>query len=278
MKSFPVIHAYETNCLSGFIRYCEIGMRRIFFTLWVKKRALIIGGVLAGGAVSSLSAYQGTPAVSDELRRAPIQLGIQLMSGYRTNAIWRGVPIAEQVGEFQIASSVAVSNNWALAGEFDYARGFVGQKGSHSTLYSELQYYLGEEMTLGPLVAGQWYRNCDFKNGLDTGIVWRWTPTRDWESQAQALYDSGQKGWYGQLAITWQPLISESTAWQTTVALGGAKDYLGTNGTNDATLRTGCLIRLGASLRLQPFIAYSWGFGNKNTRCFYGGLWFVWQF
>lgn len=200
------------------------------------------------------------------------------MTGYKTNAVWRGRQIAEQVGEMQIASSFAMNNDWALSGEFDYNRGFAAKEATHTTLYSELQYYLGEEMTLGPLVAGQWYRDCDFRNGIDTGLVWRWSPTRDWETQAHALYDSGQKGWYGQASVTWQPLISESTAWQTTAALGGGRDYMGTNGANEIMVRTGFLIRLGASFRLQPFIAYSHGLGNENIRRFYGGCWFVWQF
>lgn len=253
---------------------CRMNKRRKYSSAWHMLKFPLLVCVMA----SSSSGYQGTPALSEEMRRSPIHLGVQLMTGVRTDSIWRGREIAHQVLESQIASSFALNNDWALSGEFDYNHGFSSRETSHATLYSELQYYLGEEMTVGPLAAGQWFNNCVFRNGMDLGGVWRWNPTRDWETQVQCLYDTGQEGWYSQIAVTWQPLISESTAWQSTIALGGVKDYFGTSGANEVMLRTGFLIRMGAYFRLQPFIAYSWGVGNENTRRLYGGCWFIWQF
>lgn len=227
-------------------------------------------------AAPMLIAREGPVPLSDVTRRAPIQLGVQFMTGYRTNYVFRGVEAGEQAVEGQIASSIAVSNDMALAGEVNYVRAFKDGHFSQTTLYGELQYYIGKEATLGPSMGAQFYGDSVFRNGIEPGIVWRWNPELDWSFSASGLYDTGQKGFYGNVAVTWQPLITETTAWETSVVLGSAARYLDSDGPSDLMLRTGWLIRIGPSFRLHPFIAVTFGIGDRDERVLTGGVWFSW--
>lgn len=223
-------------------------------------------------------AREGPSPISDELRRSPIQIGVQYMAGYRSNYVYRGIKMGEQVMEGQVASSISISNDWALAGEVDFVRGFFSKDFAHTTLYGELQYYIGQEAVIGPSFAGQFHTHADFKSGCEPGIVWRWSPINDFEMGASGVYDSGQKGFYGNVSATWQPLITQKIAWVNTAILGSSADYMDASGPSDATLRTSWLIRLGASFRLEPFISVTFGMGDRKKNFLAGGVWFTWMY
>lgn len=223
-----------------------------------------------------LSAREGPVPLSDELRRAPIMLGVQFMTGYRSNYVHRGVEVGEEVAEGQVASSIALSNDWALAGEFDFLHAFQGKDFSQTTFYGELQYYLGDELTVGPSIGSQFYGGKTvFRNAWEPGFALRWNPVPDWSFWATGLYDTGQKGEYGTVAVSWQPLIAKSVAWENTVAVGISSDYVGASGISDVMVRTGLNIRLGKNFRLQPFVGVTFGVGDRDGHKVTGGFWFT---
>lgn len=226
----------------------------------------------------SLSAREGPAPLSDVMRRSPIQLGVQFMTGYRTNYVYRGIELGEQVFEAQAASSLALSNDWSLAGEADFVRAYANDAFSQFTLYGELQYYITDESTIGPSMAAQFYSDTIFRNACEPGLVWRWNPVADWSLSASGIYDTGQKGFYGNVSVTWQPLITESMAWVNTLTVGGAADYLGADGPTDLNLRTGLLIRMGPSFRLHPFIGVTFGVGDRDERSLNAGVWLSWVY
>lgn len=240
-------------------------------------RCLRLFLLLATGS-QLLCAREGPVPLSDVTRRSPIQLGAQLMTGYRSNYIFRGEELGRSVIEGQIASAIALSNDWALAGEADFLRGFEQGHFSQTTLYGELQYYVGDECTIGPSFAYQGYSDSYFKSGVEPGLAWRWNPVPDWSFSAAGVYDTGQEGFYGNAAISWQPLITDNIAWQTTAVFGASSDYMGSSGPSDLLLRTGWLIRMGASFRLQPFVGVNFSFGNRNEKKLIGGVWFSWVY
>lgn len=222
--------------------------------------------------------YQGGATLTENPQRFPIQLGVEMSGGYRSDYVWRGWEMSPHVWETQLATSLSLSNNWVLGVEFDSMSSFAHSDFSQITLASECLYYLSSELTAGPTVAGQWYDDCLFNNAAELGGIIRWVPSKSWSSQASFLYDSGQQGWYEQISITWQPLISERIAVPTTLSFGACNDYLGTNGPHELMLRTGLLIRVSPSFKIQPFIAYSLGIRDQNTRCLYGGCRVIFQF
>jgi hypothetical protein len=241
-------------------------------------RGLIIGlssMVLMGGLAE---AYQGSPALSQDTRRSPIQLGLGLTGGYRSDYVYRGWKLGESVVEGQLAGSYALSNDFALCGEVNVFEGMAGSHLSHVNVSGELMYYVGQESTLGVSLAGNYFDNAVFESGGEIGGHWRWTPTPDWEIHVMGCYDHGQEGAYGEAAVTWQPLISESTAWQNTVQVGGGLDYLHTNGLSNVLLRTGPLIRLGGALRLQPYVAWSIPLQHELDHQLVVGCWLTWCF
>lgn len=242
-------------------------MRRFFYLL------ILLTGI------PLLAAREGPVPLSGELRRSPIQLGVQFMTGYRSNYVFRGVELGEQAIEGQIASSIALSNDWALAGEVDFVHCFAAGNVSQTTLYSELQYYLADECTLGPSLGAQFYGGrTEFQSGCEPGFALRWNPVPEWSLAATGVYDGGQKGFYGNGAVTWQPLLTKSIAWENTVGVGISSDYLGASGFSDILLRSGLNIRLGPSLRLQPYTAITFRVGDRSGQTVCVGVWFSWVY
>ena len=62
------------------------------------------------------------------------------MEGFRSNYVYRGWKLGDQVWESQFAFSGALDNDWAFSGEADYLRGFDGNEFGQTTMYGELMY------------------------------------------------------------------------------------------------------------------------------------------
>lgn len=223
-------------------------------------------------------AYQSVPSLTESTRRSPVFLGCSLMEGFRSNYVYRGWKLGDQVWESQFAFSGALDNDWAFSGEADYLRGFDGNEFGQTIMYGELMYYVGDECTLGISVARNWFDKTVLKSGTENGVHLHWSPTASWYIHTFAVYDYAQDGFYGQAAVTWQPLIFQSTAWVSTIAVGVASTYHGVSGLQDLMVRTGPLFRLGEAFRLQPFVAYYQGLAHGIDNHVSVGAWLTWCF
>lgn len=222
--------------------------------------------------------YQGVPSLLESSRRSPVFLGGSLMQGARSNYVYRGRKLGDQVWESQVAFSGALSNDWAVSTEVDFLRGFAGIEFNQTIAYGELMYYVGNECTVGVSVARNWFDNTMLKSGSEHGLHLHWSPTPDWYIHSCVVYDYGQEGFYGQASASWQPLILESTAWVSTVSLGASSSYHGVSGLQDFMVRTGPLFRMGAAFRLQPFVAYYQGLAHGISNYASVGIWVTWCF
>lgn len=229
-------------------------------------------------AVSAAAGYDGPPPLTENDGRAPIRMGAELMTGYRSDYVYRGERFGANALEGQISGGLSLSDNWALSGEMFAIRNWQGSKFRQDSLHGELQHYLTDECTLGLFVNGQWYDFSPMRNGVEPGLSLRWNPKPAWSFGGSLLYDTGQKGMYSEWSVTWQPLLTETLALSNTVSVGFAQDYLGRSGLKELVFRSGLLWSVSSNFRLEPFAGLYCGYGRDEFQKVVVGLWCSYSF
>ncbi len=230
------------------------------------------------GVCQAAFAMDGPPSLSDLTAGESYRLGIEALTGYRSHYIYRGERMGENTAEVQLATGIAVSNDWLANAEVFYARNWEHNNFWQTSLRGELLYYLTDECTAGALLGCQWFEGAAFRNGLEMGGAVHWNPSLDWALSGAVSYDTGQTGMMAECAVCWQPLICERVAMVNKVSAGFAYEYLGHNGLKELMFRTGLRWAVTENLRLEPFVGYYCGFGKEEFHKPVIGAWVSYSF
>jgi len=214
------------------------------------------------------------PAAADE--PAPdeeIPLGIEALTGYRSEYVYRGFDLANSLIELQLQAEIALAQQWLLnlggwygsetgSGDFEEIAAFV-----------DLGYDAGE-WNAGLEATWRSYNDLIFRDGLDVGPYVNWLPHEDWRLGAMASYDTGPEGWYGALEAEWSKPLGESSF---VSVLGGASavsDYYGRDGANDLYARLSWTYLVNRHVAFTPFLGTSLPLDSAADARLFGGLWF----
>ncbi len=227
--------------------------------------------------LSLAQAYEG-PAPIEVAEQGEIYMGIEALTGFRSDYVFRGEYVAESSIEFQLSGGVALDDYWYVQGEF-----FCLNECEHSPfrqiqLLGELNYYLNTESTLGCYVAGQEFDRTILKSGIEQGVIWRWNPSLNWGIKAKIFYESGQDGTYAEMRATYMPLIAENVAWVNCAQVGCAINYADTDGIKELMLRTGLSWAVNESWKIEPYVAWYYGVGRDDFTKICAGFWLSYSF
>lgn len=227
--------------------------------------------------LSLAQAYEG-PAPIEVAEQVAIYVGVEALSGFRSDYVYRGEYVAESSIEFQISGGVALDDYWYMQGEFFYLNECESSPFRQTQLLGELNYYLNTESTLGYYVAGQDYDKSLLESGIEQGVVWRWNPSLNWGMMAKMLYDSGQEGAYAEMRATYMPLIAENLAWVNCAQVGCAINYADIDGIKELMLRTGLSWAVDESWKVEPYVAWYYGRGRDDFSQICAGFWLSYSF
>lgn len=203
-----------------------------------------------------------------------VPLGIEVVTGYRSEYVFRGFSLGHQVLEVQLQAELALSDHWLLdlgawyagatgSGDFSEAAGFVDLA------------YQADLWEAGLAVTGHAWDHSLFRDGVDIAPYVAWLPSPDWRLGGQVAWDSGASGWYGDLSAEWSRPLGESAF---VTLLGGTSwtsDYYSRSGWNDLFARLSLTYLVNRHVAVTPFVGTSvpTRSGPARERLF-GGLWF----
>ena len=204
-----------------------------------------------------------------------IPFGIEAVTGYRSEYVYRGFQLADSMLDFQLEAEIALNNQWILgvggwygtetgSGNFEEASGFVDLR------------YEAERWALALNTSYHAFTHPVFQDGVDVGIEFTWFPVDDFHVSLGGYYDDGPGAWYGKLEGGWsQPTGDDSFI----ALLAGASwldDYYGRNGWNDAYARLSWTYAVSDRVSLTPFVGTSLSLdsGGPGDNYLWGGLWF----
>jgi len=209
-----------------------------------------------------------------------IQWGVEGVTGYRSNYIYRGFELSESTLDFQLEAEMALSDSLSLNiggwyatetgnGNFDESAGFL-----------KLHYLATEHLTLGTSATYRNFNQSLFREGVDLGVFGTWQFCRDFGITLGAYYDTGADGWYGNLETNWSKTLSEKTYFSLQTGVSAVDNYYDRDGFNDVYGRLSLTYNISDAVSVTPYVGGSAlldndDLGDDNA---FGGIWFVVRF
>ena len=215
-----------------------------------------------------------------------IQLGIEAVTGYRSDYISRGFKLAEDTIEFQIETEIALNNHTSLNIGSWYATESGKGDYDESALFSHLRFKQTEKLTLGLSATYRHFGNSssslstNFDDGLDIGTFADWQLNKDFVAAAGAYYDFGAEAWYANAEARWSKVISNKTFLSLNTGVSYVDDYYGRDGVNDAYGRLSVTHHLSDTVSITPYLGGSILMDSSDTGDdqAYAGVWFEVRF
>ncbi len=209
-----------------------------------------------------------------------IQWGVEAVTGYRSDYIYRGFQLSESTLDFQLEAEFALSNSLSLnvggwyatetgSGDFDEAAGFL-----------HLRHQTTEHLTLGISGVYRDFNNSIFQEGVDVGAFATWHFCRDFGITLGGSYDTGAEGWYGHLETNWTKPLNDKTFFSLKTGVSAVDDYYTRDGFNDVYGRASLTYNISDTVSITPFVGGSAlldsdDIGGDNA---FGGIWFEVRF
>ena len=215
------------------------------------------------------------PFASGEVE-SDIPLGIETLTGLRSNYIYRGFNLADATLEAQIETEIAFDeeNSLLLAvwhvsesgGDFaDTAVSFGYQRDFADFRVTAFLDYHAFESDL-------------FENGIDLGLKGQWFLSGDWDLALEYRHDFGAEGDYFALEAGWSQPFSEELFVTAESGVSAVSDYYERDGLNDFYGRVTLTYNVNSFLSLSPFIGYSLALADESDDEVEAGLWLAVSF
>lgn len=213
-----------------------------------------------------------SPCLADPATDIP--LGIEVVTGYRSEYVHRGFELAQDLIDVQAEAEIALSDEWVLNLGGSYGTGSGRGDFSETAAYFDLRYET-EQWTAGIATTWRDYQDSFFADGFDLAPRFTWHLTEDWDLGAGMAYDTGDGGWYGNVEAAWSKPLGESSFLGATAGTSWTEDYYGSNGWHDAYARLTWTYAFNDHVAITPFAGTSISTGSgPGANQLYAGAWF----
>ena len=212
-----------------------------------------------------------SPCFAESETAADVPIGIEVVTGYHSEYIYRGFKLAPSFIDVQAEAEIALSNEWVLNLGGYYGTATGDGDFSEAAAFFDLRY---EAKQWAASFATTWrdYEDSFFKDGFDLNPSFTWHLTEDWDLGAGVAYDTGDGGWYGNLEASW---LSKDSFLSAKAGTSFTEDYYGDSGWHDVYARLSWTYAFNQHVAATPFIGTSIPTSSspESSRLF-AGLWF----
>lgn len=227
---------------------------------------------LAG--TETLSGTAPAPASSAGAVADDTPIGIEVVTGYRSEYIHRGFKLTDDLIDVQLEAEIALSNEWVLNLGAYYGTATGEEDFTEAAGFLDLRYE-ATKWTAGLAATYRDYQDSFFKDGVDINPSFTWHLTDDWDLTAGFAYDTGDGGWYGNLEASWSHPFGESSFITAKAGTSFTSDYYGSDGWHDLYARLSYTYAFNKSVAVTPFIGTSIPMeSSPETDRLFGGVWF----
>ena len=205
-----------------------------------------------------------------------LTLGIETVTGLRSNYIYRGFQLADATLEAQAETEITLSEDYSLglaawhvaesSGDFaETAFGFSFRRDFEDfSLTASLDYHFFSESL--------------FEDGVDLGAKAQWFITDDWDVAAKAHYDFGAEGAYFAIEGGWSHPLTEDFFLAAESGVSAVSSYYERSGLNDFYGRLSLTYNINSFLSITPFAGYSLGIDSEANDEAFAGIWLAVSF
>lgn len=228
---------------------------------------------------ASVPASAGTVAgTADPKPDGRMPLGIEVVTGFRSEYVHRGFLLGRQVLDVQLESEIALADRWFLGIAAWHALENGDGDFSESAAVLDLRLERGP-WTFGASAGYHDYDHTLFRDAFDLGLFATWKLHEDFALTGGVWRDTGAEACYAKLEGTWSKPTGRDSFVEAVAGLSWADDYYERSGWNDAYGRLSWTYQVSGQVSLTPFVGTSLALdsGPAKNRLF-GGLWFAVSF
>lgn len=224
---------------------------------------------------TSLFAVMATGAFAE----SGIPYGIEALTSYRSEYIYRGFELSNDTIDFQLSSRISLENDYSINTASWYNSALDDGDFNEFGFYADIRKDIGD-MTYS---LGATYRDYDdtfFNDGFDIFGSATWHVNKCVDLGASVSYDTGADGWYGELFSSYYYRINDSSFLTLRGGVSAVDDYYGREGFNDVFAKLAYTYDINQTVSVSPYIATSIlldddELGNDS---FFGGVYFAVSF
>jgi len=202
-----------------------------------------------------------------------LPLGLEVVTGYRSEYIYRGFKLADKALDVQVEAEVALADDWVLSLGGWYGTGDDDFR--ETSGYLDLD-YLAEGYSLTFSASYHDYTHAFFQSGLDLGAAITWELTKDLDLTVGGYYDTGAEGFYGKVEAAWSHTISDDSFVRVLGGIGALSEYYDRDGLGDLYTRVAYTYTFNPRVAVTPFVGSSIALDSdpRAGDSLFAGVWF----
>lgn len=228
----------------------------------------MVARIVAFGPLLSLSLFAEV--------EGDLTLGIETVTGLRSNYIYRGFQLADSTLEAQAETEIALGEEFFLglaAWHIAESSGDFAETTFEVSLRRDFQ-----DFSLTASFGYHLFSESLFQDGVDLGTKAQWFINDNWDLAAKAHYDFGAEGAYYAIEGGWSQPISEDFFIAVESGVSAVSSYYQRSGMNDFYGRLSLTYNVNSFLSLTPFAGYSLGIHDDSTDEAFAGIWLAVSF
>lgn len=227
------------------------------------KRLALLGGIFC--AFASLS-----PAEVD----SEIPLGIEAVTGIRTDYVHRGFELAGTSLDFQLEAEITLSDETSFHSGLSHLSESDGDF-SETSGYFGLSHSWSKKLTLEAFLTYRDRSSSLLNSGLDLGFSTSYRINDDWAWRNELNFDFGEDALYLASELEWSKVLSDQSFITLEAGLSYVSNYLDRDGLNDLYSRLSYTFALSDQVSFTPFVGTSIQLEDKDASdVAFGGIWF----
>ena len=203
-----------------------------------------------------------------------IPLGIEVVTGWRSEYIQRGFKWANDLLDVQGEAEIALTDNLIANLGGWYATTTGGADFDEAAAFARIGWEK-DELTLALETTWKSVSHTDFDDGLDImpTIGWRWN--EDLVFTGGLAWNTGADGLYAFAETRWSHPLGRNAFVSADAGLSWVSDYYDRSGLNDLYARLAYTQVFNRSVSLTPFVGTSLPLqSNEESARLFGGVWF----
>lgn len=197
--------------------------------------------------------------------------GAEAVVGYRTESIFRGFKLANDVLDVQLQTQIALSNEWLLDVGAYYATG--SDEFEEATAFADLTFDR-ETWNAGLRFSARYFDHALFDSGLDAGPFLNLWINDDLRVGGFFTYDTGAEGTYASIETEWSKPLDEKSFVRVLAGVSRTNDYYDRSGMNDLYGRVSYSYEINRHIALTPYLGTSLPLTAEATPRLFAGVWF----
>lgn len=206
-----------------------------------------------------------------------LKYGLEALTTWRSEYVYRGFELAENSMEFQLAGQVALSDSDTLDVGFYYGSATSDGDFSEAGAFIDFSRNIGD-ITYSAKLTGRDYSNSIFKSGADIGASVNWVLNDNVDLTGLVSYDTGAEGFYFEGKFSYYRQITDDAYFTFDTGLGAVADYYQHSGIHQAFAKLEFTYNINDAVSISPFVRMSLGLHDQASDHLTAGAYFAVSF